>query len=128
MIERIAYVRDPFTRDPFGVVVLRYENGRFGVGVSLCKMDEDKFDKRFGRELASKRAQTCHGENPLLLKDIARLDIKDFLDLGGLTYIPTNGTSEDTFERLVRSFETYGSVVEDLIYTLALAKVKSETI
>lgn len=127
MIERIAYVRDPETRDPFGVVVLRYENGHFGVGASLCKMDEDKFDKKFGRELASKRAQTCHGENALLLKDIARLDIQNFLKLGGVTFTPTNGTSEDTFERLVRSYETYLDVVTDMIYTLALAKVKSET-
>lgn len=128
MIERIAYVRDHETRDPFGVVVLRYENGHFGVGASLCKMDEDKFDKKFGRELASKRAQTCHDENHLLLKDIARLDIQNFLKLGGVTFTPTNGTSEDTFERLVRSFETYLDVVTDMIYTLALAKVKSETV
>lgn len=128
MIERIAYVRDnDYDRSPIGVVVLRYENGHFGVGVSLCKIDEDKFDKATGKAMAQNRAQICYIENPLLLKDIVKLDIEDFLKCGGIKYNPTNSTSEETFERLVHAFETYLNVVDDMIYTLALAKVKSET-
>lgn len=128
MIERIAYVRnDEYERNPIGVVVLRYDEGHFGVGVSLCKTDEDKFNKVTGVNMAENRAQTCYNENPLLLKDIVKLGIEDFFTLGGIKYTPTNNTSEDTFERLVHAFETYSNVVDDMVYTLALAKVKAET-
>ena len=128
MIERIAYVRDnECDRNPIGVVVLQYLDGHFGVGVSLCKTDEDKFDKVTGKAMAMFRAQTCYIENPLLLKDVVKLGIEDFFTLGGIKFTPTNSTSEETFERLVRAYETYGSVVEDMVYTLALAKVKAET-
>ena len=128
MIERIAYVRDDeYERNPIGVVVLRYDEGHFGVGLSLCKVDEDKFDKITGKSMAMARAQICYNEHNLLLKDIVKLDIDDFLKCGGLKYNPTKNTSEETFERLVHAFETYLNVVDDMIYTLALAKVKSET-
>lgn len=128
MIERIAYVRDDeYERNPIGVVVLRYDEGHFGVGVSLCKIDEDKFDKATGKAMAQNRAQICYIENPLLLKDIVKLGIEDFFALGGVKFTPTNNTSEETFERLVHAYETYGSVVDDMVYTLALAKVKAET-
>lgn len=128
MIERIAYVRDnEYDRNPIGVVVLRYDEGHFGVGVSLCKTDEDKFDKVTGKAMAMARAKTCYVEKPLLLKDIVKLGIDEFFEFGGVKFTPTNNTSEETFERLVRAFETYGSVVDDMVYTLALAKVKAET-
>ena len=126
MIERISYVRDD-ERNPIGVVVLRYLDGHFGVGVSLCKVGEDKFDKITGKSMAMARAQICQIEHPMLLKDVVKLGIEDFFTLGGLKYTPTNNTSEETFERLVTAFETYTNVVEDMVYTLALAKVKSET-
>lgn len=128
MIERIAYVRDnEYDRNPIGVVVLQYLDGHFGVGVSLCKTDEDRFNKVTGVNMAENRAQICYVENPLLLKDIVKLGIEDFFTLGGVKFTPTNNTSEETFERLVHAFETYSSVVEDMVYTLALAKVKAET-
>lgn len=128
MIERIAYVRDnEYDRNPIGVVVLQYLDGHFGVGVSLCKTDEDKFDKAMGKSLAQFRAQFCYTENPLLLKDIVKLGIDEFFEFGGVKFTPTNNTSEETFERLVRAYETYGSVVDDMVYTLALSKVKAET-
>ena len=128
MIERIADVRDnDCDRNPIGVVVLQYLDGHFGVGVSLCKTDEDRFDKATGKGMAQNRAQICYVENPLLLKDIVKLGIDEFFEFGGVKFTPTNNTSEETYERLVHAFETYLNVVDDMIYTLALAKVKSET-
>jgi len=107
-----------------GVMTMVYDKGHFGIGVSLCNTKIDKFDKDEGKKIAYERAVNCLNKNPLLLKDISKLGIHKMETIGGFTF-PKHTLEADA--KLYFAVKTYCLLVEDMIYTLALSKVRAET-
>ena len=122
MIERTRYIKDSYG-NKYGVVTIIYNEGRFGAGMSLC--NEDKFDKVVGKEMALKRAME---NQTLLLKDLTQANtFPRFAKVTGCN-IPLTSSRDYAMEnKLYDAFGTFIVTVHDIIYTLALAKVKAET-
>lgn len=135
MLERTRYIKD-VDGTKFGVLTFLYENGKFGAGMSVCKLDEDKFDRVAGKEIAKERAIANLKASPVLLKDLVK--VRSFRDLAKITScsIPSNmhiskdcenmDSRADTIYRMATALGTYHELFGDLLYSLALAKVRAE--
>ena len=127
MIERTMYVKDCFSGNKVGVITIIYDGNRFGVGVSMCKVDEDKFDKVIGKELAMSRAKECLTKTPMLLKDLTSVgSLFRLSKLSGCGLPTTINVDCDTYDREEALIDTYNYAVKDMIYTLALRYVQSD--
>ena len=74
MIEKVRHVED-WAGNKIGTIAVVYENGQFGVGVSICRTDLDTFYKTKGKELALERAkEDLKKNNRYLLKDIVSVE------------------------------------------------------
>lgn len=140
MIERTRYIKD-YDGTKLGVITFLYENGKFGAGMSICKIDEDKFDKVAGKTLAMERAVANLNAAPVLLKDLVK--VRDLKSLAKITScsIPKNmnvkitltddGEEEvegvDTVYRMITALEAFRSLFGDMLYTLALTKVREDS-
>lgn len=134
MIERVRYVKSSVDNSKQGVLVLVYDKGYFGAGLSFCKVSEeetDKFDKEVGKSLARARAMECLKNNKLYLRDLDKAtDPMTILKLTGCNFPQGNAAMAKDEELIVKLFDivtTFSATVADMIYTLALAKVKAET-
>lgn len=125
MITRTKYVKGQNGKK-LGVVALIYTEGYFGVGVSLCN-EEDKFDNRVGTGLAIERAEKVRKENPLYLKDLTNLTLAKVSQLTGCSIPLGMNCSTSEFLKGMHLMDTLSDVVTDMIYTLAIDKVKSES-
>ena len=128
MFERTRYVRD-IDGSRVGVVTILYENGKFGAGMSLCRTDEDKFDCELGKQMAKDRALQSMNNSHLLLKDLTQATcFHRVARVTGCEFPQTKHMSFETEDRIVDAVGTFIVTVQDMIYTLALSKVKSETV
>lgn len=131
MFERTRYVRD-IDGTKCGVVTILYENGKFGAGMSLCKMDEDAFDRKAGKELARTRALASLNNDNLLLKDLTHAScLHRIAKITGCSFPQVSNVDridEATENRTMDAAAAFIMTVHDMIYTLALAKVKDETV
>ena len=98
-----------------------YDKGKFGVGVSLCNFREDKFDRTEGVRLATERAYESHKNNGLLLKDVVNLQNAESFKVCGCK-LP-----KGSYDKIVSVADAYVNLVDDMIYTIALNKVRAET-
>lgn len=124
IINKTRYIRDLDTNSKVGVITLVYDKGHFGLGVSLCNSKADKFDRNEGKEIAYSRAVECLSKTPMLLKDINSIGVERMETLAGFKFPKT------TYEADVKVFSTlkaYCLLIDDMIYTLALSKVRAET-
>ena len=128
MFERTRYVRDvDGTR--VGVVTILYENGRFGAGMSLCRTDEDRFDCELGKKMAKERALENMNKKHVLLKDLTQAtNLYRIARVTGCNFPLTKDMTVETENRVFDATGTFIITVHDMIYTLALAKVKAETV
>lgn len=123
-INRVRYIRDSYG-NKFGVMEVLYENGKFGVGISLCNTKIDKFEKSEGRDIAHQRATSCREKTPLLLKDLINCNLED---VAGCNLPNVKGNFGDpALVKACNIIRCYELLVEDIIYTLALSKVRAET-
>ena len=122
VINKTRYIKIDGTK--VGVITMLYDKGHFGIGVSLCNTKIDKFDKDEGKLLAYNRAVDCLDKNPLLLKDIGNLSLSKIETIGGFKF-PRNTYEADM--KVCIFLEAYCLLVDDMVYTLALSKVRAET-
>ena len=125
-ISRVRYIKD-FDGHKFGVMELIYDKGKFGLGMSLCNTKIDKFDRDKGKELAHQRAIECRERNPLLLRDFGNLSIKDIETRSGCVIPMGSSVGDPLFEKVIIVLHSLECITNDMVYTLALSKVKSET-
>jgi len=132
MIERIRYIKTLFGNVKQGVIVLLYDQGHFGVGMSFCNSSEDKFDKEVGKKLARDRAMESLKKGNLYLRDLDKaVDPFTICKLAGCNFPLGQRIVEkddDHPYKICDIVDTFTMAVSDLIYTLALSKVKSETV
>ena len=125
-ISRVRYIRNSFGDKDFGkkigVIEVLYKDGKFGVGVSLCNTKIDEFDKEEGKRIAHERAVECRENSPLLLKDLLQCNIEK---TSGCNF--PKGWKGDPFKKAFDAVSCYESIVNDMVYTLALSKVRAET-
>jgi len=130
IINKTRYIRDLDTNSKVGVITLVYDKGHFGLGVSLCNSKADKFNRDKGKEIAYSRAIECLSKTPMLLKDINSIDVERMETLAGFKFPKTTGCLKTTYEASVKVFSTwkaYCLLIDDMVYTLALSKVRAET-
>ena len=63
MIEVTMYVKDAWMDRSLGVATLVYDNGKFGVGISIRNF-KDSFNKAVGKDIARERALANLEANP----------------------------------------------------------------
>lgn len=122
---KTRYIRDLDTNSRVGVITLVYDKGHFGLGVSLCNTGVDKFDRNEGKRLSYERAVECLAKTPMLLKDLGNVGINRMEETGGFKF------PRSTYEADAKVFSTikaYRLLIDDMIYTLALSKVRAETV
>ena len=133
MIERTRYVED-FDGNRFGVISLIYDKGNFGLGISLCRPtpdkdgNVDKFDKETGVRLAKERALKSLETDHYLLKDFL------FTGRSTIDFSKYNiSLPEFNYRNLASSIRSsclemdFLRICEDMIYTLALTKVREDS-
>ena len=129
MIERTRYVED-FYGNRFGVVSIIYDKGHFGVGISICRTSPDhdgnfdKFNKEVGLKIAKERAQKSLETDNYLLKDFLFTDGR--VDFNRYSFKLPVFKADDA---RAYCFELdFIRTCEDMIYTLALTKVKEDSV
>ena len=121
MIERTRYVDNCIGK--VGAITVVYDKGHFGIGVSICRTDLDRFVKSTGKNLSRERAIANLKESKILLKDLRSVNGLN-ISLTALGVKMPTMTRGDLWV-----FEyTLTKLVNDMIYTLALTKVKDETV
>ena len=124
IISKTRYIRDLDTNSRVGVITLVYDKGHFGLGVSLCNTNIDQFNRDEGKKMAYARAVDCLAKNPMLLKDISNVGVNRMEEIGGFKF-PRNTYEADA--KVFSTIKTYCLLIEDMVYTLALSKVRAET-
>lgn len=130
MIERIRYIKSSLDGAKQGVIVLIYDQGYFGAGMSFCNSEEDNFDREVGKELARTRAKDSL-EKKLYLRDLNKaVDPISICNLTGCNFPQGQRAQAKDGELLVKTFDivdTFASTVVDMIYTLAVAKAREDS-
>ena len=128
MIERTRYLRN-VDGSKYGVITLLYQNGHFGAGISLCNTDEDIFNAEEGKRLAKDRALYSFTTKNLLMKDLRRANVP--YRVARITDCNFPQSLNNNFKMVYKMWETTTSfikAVDDMIYTIALAKVKADEV
>lgn len=134
MIERSVYVRDDSLGDDrIGMVTVIEDEGRFGIGWSLCNK-KDKFDKAEAKFISRGRAVKDHVENVRWFKDVQHVD--SFKELG--INLPKVKGSDNYFNYWMNGKTKIGYLhdlfdyalkdcIREVIYTCALTYLRQET-
>ena len=130
MLERSIYVRG-LNNNPIGMVTVIEDEGRFGIGWSICN-ELDKFNREEAKRISRERAVKDHAENIRWFKDVSQ--VTEFEDLGiTLPPVKTGFVNDFLYTKasilaLHEEFDyTLRRCIREVIYTCALQYLKNET-